>query len=65
MRAAGRKLGRPKKHDFDVEVAKHLRGEGKSWNEIVKELGLPAEARGSVVRAVGQEWWRERPYPNK
>ena len=52
-RANGTRLGRPKKHTFDLEEAKRLRGEGKSWNEIIKELGLPAEARGSVVRAVG------------
>ncbi|MDG7029111.1 MAG: recombinase family protein [Nitrososphaerota archaeon] len=56
VRVAGRKLGRPKKHDFDVEVAKRLRGEGKSWNETIKEMGLPAEARGSVVRAVRSRW---------
>ena len=51
-RANGTKLGRPKIHTFNVGEAKRLRGEGKSWNEIIKELGLPAEARGSVVRAV-------------
>ena len=52
VRANGTKLGRPKLHSFDPEEAKRLRGEGKSWNETIKELGLPAEARGSVVRAV-------------
>ena len=53
VRANGTKLGRPKLHSFDVAEAKRLREEGKSWNAIVKELGLPTEARGSVVRAVG------------
>ena len=53
VRANGKKLGRPKLHSFDLEEAKRLRDEGKSWNAIVKDLGLPAEARGSVVRAVG------------
>ena len=54
VRANGTKLGRPKLHSFDLEEAKRLRGEGKSWNEIVKELGLPTQARGSVVRAVNE-----------
>ena len=53
VRANGTKLGRPKLHSFDLEEAKRLREEGMSWNAIVKEMGLPAEARGSVVRAVG------------
>ena len=52
-RANGTKLGRPKKHTFDLEGAGRPRGDGKSWNEIIEGLGLPAEARGSVVRAVG------------
>ena len=52
VRANGTKLGRPKLHSFDVVEAKRLREEGKSWNVIVKELGLPIQARGSVVRAV-------------
>ena len=52
VRANGTKLGRPKLHSFDVAEAKRLRDEGKSWNEIIKELGLPTQARGSVVRVV-------------
>ena len=35
---------------IDLEEAKRLRGEEKSWNEVIKELGLPAEAR----RRLGQ-----------
>ena len=41
VRASGTKLGRPKLHSFDPEEAKRLRDDGKTWNEIVKEMGLP------------------------
>ena len=52
VRANGTKLGRPKLHSFNLEEAKRLRDEGKSWNEIIKTMGLPIQARGSVVRSV-------------
>lgn len=53
VRANGTKLGPPKVHEFGLEEAQRLRIRGNSWNENIKELGLPDEARGSVVRAVG------------
>ena len=50
-RANGTRLGRPKVHNFDMDEAKRLRGEGKSWNVVLRELGLPRTALSAVQRA--------------
>jgi DNA invertase Pin-like site-specific DNA recombinase len=46
-RARGKRLGRPQLH-VDVERIATLRGQGRSWRTISREMGIPAGTARSV-----------------
>ena len=52
MRAQGRRLGRPRRHQVDVARAAVMRSEGRSLRAIARALNLPPSAASAVARAV-------------
>ena len=53
VRANGTRLGRPPLREIDPQRVRSLRSEGKSWNVVLRELGLPRTALSAVQRAAG------------
>ena len=54
VRANGTRLGRPPMREIDPQRVRDLRGEGKSWATILREMGLPRTALSAVQRATGK-----------
>ena len=54
VRANGTRLGRPPLREIDPQKVRNLRSEGKSWNAVLKELGLPKTALSAVQRSLGR-----------
>ena len=52
VRANGTRLGRPPLREIDSQKVRDLRGEGKSWATVLKEMGLPKTALSAVQRAL-------------
>jgi DNA invertase Pin-like site-specific DNA recombinase len=52
VRAQGRRLGRPRRHQVDVARAAVMRSEGRSLRAIARALNLPPSAASAVSRAV-------------
>jgi putative DNA-invertase from lambdoid prophage Rac len=51
VRANGTRLGRPPLREIDPQKVRDLRGKGKSWSTVLKEMGLPKTALSAVQRA--------------
>lgn len=51
VRANGTRLRRPPLREIDPQRVRDLRGEGKSWATILREMGLPRTALSAVQRA--------------
>ena len=54
VRANGTRLRRPPLREIDPQRVRDLRGEGKSWATILREMGLPRTALSAVQRATGK-----------